>query len=219
MRRRERRLATTEGRTPRTLTETDYLLQVDDEARLGALRFRESVDGPFLREAVEGRIPPLVDVGRLLAAADRVADDRDTIDDLKLLLAPGSSLGGARPKASVRDRDGALAIAKFPHRDDDWDAVMAVHLRGHFCLSRHAAGHWREQVKAGVDVKAAIVNTSSGAGLIGFPGMCPYVAAKHGVIGLTKTAALEFGAQGVRINAICPGTARTRMVEIGRAHV
>ena len=59
----------------------------------------------------------------------------------------------------------------------------------------------------------AIVNTSSGAGLIGFPGMSAYVAAKHGVIGLTKTAALEFGAQGVRINAICPGTAFSRMVD------
>jgi NAD(P)-dependent dehydrogenase (short-subunit alcohol dehydrogenase family) len=59
----------------------------------------------------------------------------------------------------------------------------------------------------------AIVNTASGAGLIGFPGMSAYVAAKHGVIGLTKTAALEFGAQGVRINAICPGTAFSRMVD------
>jgi NAD(P)-dependent dehydrogenase (short-subunit alcohol dehydrogenase family) len=59
----------------------------------------------------------------------------------------------------------------------------------------------------------AIVNTASGAGLIGFPGMSAYVAAKHGVIGLTKTAALEYGAQGVRINAICPGTAYSRMVD------
>jgi NAD(P)-dependent dehydrogenase (short-subunit alcohol dehydrogenase family) len=59
----------------------------------------------------------------------------------------------------------------------------------------------------------AIVNTSSGAGLIGFPGMAAYVAAKHGVIGLTKTGALEWGARGIRINAICPGTARSRMVD------
>jgi len=59
----------------------------------------------------------------------------------------------------------------------------------------------------------AIVNTSSGAGLIGFPGMAAYVAAKHGVIGLTRTAALEFGHRGIRINAICPGTARSGMVD------
>jgi len=59
----------------------------------------------------------------------------------------------------------------------------------------------------------AIVNTSSGAGLIGFPGMAAYVAAKHGVIGLTRTAALEWGHRGIRINAICPGTARSGMVD------
>jgi NAD(P)-dependent dehydrogenase (short-subunit alcohol dehydrogenase family) len=59
----------------------------------------------------------------------------------------------------------------------------------------------------------AIVNTASGAGLVGFPGMAAYVAAKHGVIGLTRTAALECAAQGVRVNAVCPGTARTRMVD------
>ena len=66
---------------------------------------------------------PLLELPRLLSAAERVASDDDSDDDLRLLLAPGSSLGGARPKASVRDHDGHLAIAKFPRREDDYDVV------------------------------------------------------------------------------------------------
>jgi serine/threonine-protein kinase HipA len=124
MRRMERRRAEREKQTPRTLQEIDYLLQVDDEARQGALRFAEHEGGPFLREEGAKRTPPLIDLPELLAAAERVADDKDTDEDLRLLLAPGSSLGGARPKASVRDRDGHLAIAKFPRRDDDYNTVL-----------------------------------------------------------------------------------------------
>ena len=110
------------------LLEIDYLLGVDDEARLGALRFAEEVGGPFLASGGPTQIPPLLELPRLLAAAERIADDDDGDEDLRLLLAPGSSLGGARPKASIRDRDGTLAIAKFPHKDDDiptvpWEAL------------------------------------------------------------------------------------------------
>jgi serine/threonine-protein kinase HipA len=124
MRRMERRRADREKQTPRTLQEIDYLLLVDDEARQGALRFAEREGGPFLREEGEKRTPPLIELPELLSAAERVADDKDTEEDLRLLLAPGSSLGGARPKASVRDRDGHLAIAKFPRRDDDYNTVL-----------------------------------------------------------------------------------------------
>lgn len=124
MRRMERRRAEREKQTPRTLQEIDYLLLVDDEARQGALRFAETEGGPFLRADGATRTPPLVDLPRLLSATERVIDDEDTDEDLRLLLAPGSSLGGARPKASVRDRDGHLAIAKFPRRDDEYDAVV-----------------------------------------------------------------------------------------------
>lgn len=131
MRRVERRQATHEGRTPRTLQEIDYLLMVCDEARQGALRFAESEGGPFLATAEAVKIPPLVELPRLLAAAEHVADESDTDEDLRLLLAPGSSLGGARPKASVRDRDGHLAIAKFPLAGDELSTVLweAVALR------------------------------------------------------------------------------------------
>ena len=124
MRRMERRRAEREKQTPRTLQEIDYLLQVDDEARQGALRFAETEGGPFLREQGAKRTPPLIELPDLLSAAERVAEDQDTEEDLRLLTGPGSSLGGARPKASVRDRDGHLAIAKFPRRDDDYNAVL-----------------------------------------------------------------------------------------------
>ncbi len=124
MRRAERRRAERAGETPRTLMEIDYLLMVDDEARQGALRFARQEGGPFLAEHEAARIPPLNDLPRLLSAAEHVVGDTDSDEDLRLLLAPGSSLGGARPKASVRDRDGHLAIAKFPHKDDETNAVL-----------------------------------------------------------------------------------------------
>ena len=124
MRRAERRRARQEGRAPRALSEADVLLRVDDEARQGALRFSTETTGPFLAEPGLSRIPPLVELPRLLAGAERVADDAEDDDDIRLLLGPGSSLGGARPKASVRDADGRLCIAKFPHSQDEVDVVL-----------------------------------------------------------------------------------------------
>jgi serine/threonine-protein kinase HipA len=124
MRRAERRRAEHAGETSRTLMEIDYLLRVDDEARQGALRFAQVEGGPFLAEQGATRIPPLIELPRLLSAAEHVVGDADSDEDLRLLLAPGSSLGGARPKASVRDRDGRLAIAKFPHKDDEINTVL-----------------------------------------------------------------------------------------------
>src|SRR5438477_2484829 len=124
MRRAERRRAEREGRAPRTLREIDYLLMVDDEARQGALRFAQSEGGPFLAEHGSRKIPPLIELPRLLSAAEHVLSDTDSDEDLRLLLAPGSSLGGARPKASVRDRDGHLVIAKFPNKGDEINTVL-----------------------------------------------------------------------------------------------
>src|SRR5579859_5504908 len=129
MRRMERKRAEQEGQTPRTLQEIDFLLLVDDEARQGALRFAEQEGGPFLREGGVSRIPPLVELPKLLSAAEHVVEETDTAEELKLLFAQGSSLGGARPKASVKEKDGTLAIAKFPRKDDEikntvvWEAV------------------------------------------------------------------------------------------------
>jgi serine/threonine-protein kinase HipA len=153
MRRAERRRAEREGQTPRTVTEIDYLLMVDDEARLGALRFSEREGGPFLAEHGPTKIPPLIELPRLLSAAEHVLSDTDTEDDLRLLLAPGSSLGGARPKASVRDRDGHLAIAKFPNKGDEintvlWEAVaLALAAKGGIPVPA-----WRLETVAGKPV-------------------------------------------------------------------
>jgi len=153
MRRAERRRAEREGQTPHTLREIDYLLMVDDEARMGALRFAKSEGGPFLAEYGPVKIPPLIELPRLLSAAERALSDTDTDEDLRLLLAPGSSLGGARPKASVRDSDGHLAIAKFPSKADDintvlWEAV-ALTLAAKACI---AIPTWRLEIVLGKPV-------------------------------------------------------------------
>jgi len=96
--------------------------------------------------------------------------------------------------------------------EDDWDAVMRVHLKGHFLPLKHAVAHWRAEAKAGRTPSARVVNTSSGAGLLGSVGQGNYSAAKAGIVGLTLVAAAELGRYGVQVNAIAPA-ARTRMTE------
>ncbi|MHB9862556.1 SDR family oxidoreductase [Streptomyces sp. YIM S03343] len=96
--------------------------------------------------------------------------------------------------------------------EDDWDAVMRVHLKGHFLPLKHAATHWRAETKAGRTPVARVVNTSSGAGLLGSVGQANYSAAKAGIIGLTLVAAAELARYGVGVNAVAPA-ARTRMTE------
>ncbi|MFC9127306.1 SDR family oxidoreductase [Streptomyces sp. NPDC057099] len=96
--------------------------------------------------------------------------------------------------------------------EDDFDAVIRVHLKGHFLPLRHAAAHWRAETKAGRRPDARIVNTSSGAGLLGSVGQGNYSAAKAGIVALTLVAAAELHRYGVQINAIAPA-ARTRMTE------
>jgi NAD(P)-dependent dehydrogenase (short-subunit alcohol dehydrogenase family) len=96
--------------------------------------------------------------------------------------------------------------------EDEWDAVVRVHLKGHFCVARWAAAYWRDQTKAGAAVDGRIVNTSSGAGLMGSVGQAAYSAAKAGIAGLTLVQAAELGRYGVTANAIAP-SARTRMTE------
>ena len=125
MRRAEIVQAKEQKRSQRTLFEIDYLLGVNDLARQGALRFSIASDRDlFLSSDQKAAIPPLIDLPKLLSATENFIDDNESSEDLRLLLAPGSSLGGARPKASIRDRDGGLAIAKFPKKDDEFNVVV-----------------------------------------------------------------------------------------------
>jgi NAD(P)-dependent dehydrogenase (short-subunit alcohol dehydrogenase family) len=96
--------------------------------------------------------------------------------------------------------------------EHEWDAVIEVHLKGHFAPTRHAAAHWRERSKAGDDVAARVINTSSPSGVFGNVGQLNYGTAKAGIVGFTLVAAQELQRYGVTVNAIAPN-ARTRMTE------
>jgi NAD(P)-dependent dehydrogenase (short-subunit alcohol dehydrogenase family) len=96
--------------------------------------------------------------------------------------------------------------------EHEWDAVIDVHLKGHFAPTRHAAAHWRERSKAGEEVRARVINTSSPSGVFGNVGQANYGAAKAGIVGFTLIAAQELQRYGVTVNALAPN-ARTRMTE------
>lgn len=127
MDRREARAAAAEHRARRRLRDSDYLLLVNDVSRQGALRFAEAEGGPFLAADTAASVPPLVDLGRLLAASERIQAREELDQDIRDLVDPGASLGGARPKATVLD-DGRLLIAKFPSQNDDWDVELWEYL-------------------------------------------------------------------------------------------
>ena len=131
MKRREAILAKKEERKPRRLSDVDFLLGVYDETRMGGLRFSEVMGGPFLSDDKELATPPWTTLRKLESASLAFEKNEDGMEEkwLKQLLAPGSSLGGARPKASVSAPDGSLWIAKFPSKHDDinvgaWEMVV-----------------------------------------------------------------------------------------------
>lgn len=125
MKRREKIAANEEGRLkPRPLNESDFLLGVYDEARMGALRFSLEEDGEYLSSEKDLSTPPFENLRTLEEASREFEKDENLLEGkwLKQLLAPGSSLGGARPKATVKDVDGSLWIAKFPSKHDEYDS-------------------------------------------------------------------------------------------------
>jgi len=145
--------------------------------------------------------------GEAIANGDDVADFEGAA---RMVAAALDAFGGLDAVVNnagfVRDRMFANAA------EDEWDAVVRVHLKGHFAVARHAAAHWRDQAKAGQPVDARIINTSSGAGILGSVGQAAYSAAKAGIATLTLVQAAELGRYGVTANALCPA-ARTRMTE------
>jgi len=124
MKRKEAMLAREENRKPRALTESDYLLGVCDETRIGALRFALEENGVFLSAEKDLAAPPWTTLRTLESASLSFENDEDGQEEkwLRQLLAPGSSLGGARPKASVQAPDNSLWIAKFPSKHDEWNS-------------------------------------------------------------------------------------------------
>jgi len=131
MQRREKFLADKEGRKPRKLLDSDYLLGVYDETRMGAIRFSLEDGGPFLSADKETAAPPWATLRALEEASRQFERDENTLEEkwLRQLIRPGSSLGGARPKATVQAVDGSLWIAKFPSKHDDnntgaWEKVV-----------------------------------------------------------------------------------------------
>ncbi|MFF5206396.1 SDR family oxidoreductase [Streptosporangium sp. NPDC000396] len=145
--------------------------------------------------------------GQAVANNDDVADWDGAARLVKMALSAYGRLDVLVNNAGfVRDR---MLVSMT---EQEWDEVIRVHLKGHFLPLRHAAAHWRERSKAGEPVNARVINTSSGAGLLGSVGQGNYAAAKAGIVALTQVAAAELGRYGVTVNAIAPA-ARTRMTE------
>lgn len=130
--RREQIQATEEGRPVRRLSSFDYLVGIDDESRMGGFRFKRTEKGDFINCDKSLRTPPLTDVRSLAAACQAVeqSEEKSVLPEkkwIRQLVHPGTSLGGARPKAAVTDDDGSLLVAKFPSRKDDYDVALWEH--------------------------------------------------------------------------------------------
>ncbi len=162
-----------------------------------------------------GSTGPAGEVVDLIRASggEAIADDADVADWNRTVELLNRTLDSFGRLDVVVNNAGVVRDRMFVSMgEDEFDAVLRVHLKGHAALSHHAAAHWRNQVKAGVAVAARIINTSSGAGLLGSVGQAAYAAAKAGILGLTLVQAAELARYGVTANALAPA-ARTRMTE------
>lgn len=143
--------------------------------------------------------------GRAIVNTSDITNYADSENAVKEAIAAFGDLHIVLNNAGV-NRDRMFASMS----EAEWDTIMAVHLKGHFCISSHAVHYWRDQSKAGKKVDARIINTTSGAGLQGSIGQSNYAAAKAGIAALTLNQAAELGRYGITANAIAPA-ARTGM--------
>ena len=164
----------------------------------------------------EGRDTSAADgvVAEIIAAGGKAIANYEDVTDWdaagRIVAATSNAFGDlhvvVNNAGSVRDRMFVSATI------EEWDATMHVHLRGHFCISRHAVNYWRAKQKDGRDPDARIINTTSGAGLQGSIAQAAYSTAKGGIASLTLVQAAELGRYGITANALAP-SARTRMTE------
>ena len=165
---------------------------VEEALRLGAKRVYAGTRQPLVHP--DERVTPLIlDVTSAVQTEAAV----EIVPSLDILI---NNAGFVRDRMLVNTAE------------DEWDAVIRVHLKGHFAPLRHAAAYWRNESKEGRERAARVINTSSGAGLQGSIGQTTYSAAKAGIAGMTLVAAAELGRYGVTVNAIAP-VAKTRMTE------
>jgi NAD(P)-dependent dehydrogenase (short-subunit alcohol dehydrogenase family) len=160
--------------------------------------------------------PAQLVVDEIVAAGGRAVANYDSVDDFDLSANLVQQAVEEFGRLDILVNNAGILRDRMIYNlaAEDFDAVVSVHLRGHFCTTRHACAYWRDEHKAGRPMAGRIVNTSSASGVFGMVGQTSYAAAKAGIAAMTQVTSMEMARYGVTVNAVCP-TARTRLTESG----